>query len=59
MPYPTPYSSWLLVHPLLNSLIYNNNSMNISPPPPTESLIITETGDYIITEVTSDFMITE
>lgn len=59
MLYPTAYNNWVLNHPVLNSLINNNASMGKIPAPPPHSIIITEPGDPIITELTSDFMITE
>ena len=46
--------------PIINSPFNNSDTGNIAtPPPPGSEFMITETGDFMITQSSLDFMITE
>lgn len=46
--------------PIINSPFNNSDTGNIrTPPPPESKFIISETGDFMITQSSLDFMITE
>lgn len=46
-------------NPLTNSLFVTQFEQGGFPNPPISSFIISESGDYLITEITTDNMITE
>lgn len=51
-----PISSILQYNPFYYSIFYHQNSTN---PPGFEDRMITENGDFMVTEVSADFMVTE
>lgn len=46
-------------NPLVKSVFFRTWGDDVPTPPPGSDLMISESGDFMITESTADFMITE